>query len=133
MYGIKVIYDTGDTFHQEHDVEYTLSLTWENLDKAKQALKDIEEHYHCYMICKKEWNAGKKEIKKARDKAMKSPWCSEVCSEKSTHSDYWNYSLLLENDEGERVDEHICWTGYFESMVGADIINVKGGDLGFRL
>ena len=61
-YQIVVTYDTGDTFHQEHDVEGTIERTWQNgkksrgfmewedLDKAKKALKDIEEHYHCYMI-----------------------------------------------------------------------------------
>lgn len=133
MYGITVIYDTGDTFRRENDVEHTLNITWNNLDKAKQALQDIQEHYRCYTVEKKEWNADKKNIKKARDKAMKSPWCSHVTNDKSPERDYWQFSILLENDNGERIDEHVCWCGYFENLVGADIVSVNNGDLGFRI
>ena len=132
-YQIVVTYDTGDSFHQEHDVEETVNMEWNDLDKAKQALKDIESHYHCYMICHKEWNADKKDKDQARAKAMKAPWCSDVCKDNSSHRDYWNYSILLENDDGERKDCHICWTGYFESMVGADIVSTPDKGLSFRI
>ena len=133
MYGIEITYDTGDSFHQEHDVKHMLGMTWKNMDKAKQALKDIEDHYKVYMICSKEWNAGKNDIQKARRKAMKSPWCSCICEEKSSNRDYWQYSLLLENDEGERVDEHCAWVGYFESLVGADIVEPEDKEMSFRI
>jgi len=133
MYGIKIIYDTGDSFHHEYDVEHMLNLKWKDIEKAKKALKDIEDHYSCYMICNKKWYAGENEMMNAREKAMKSPWCSNVCKENSSHRDYWNYSLMLENDDGERVNEHCDWVGYFESLVGADIVEDEDGEMSFRI
>jgi len=133
MYRVEITYDTGDSFHQEHDVKHVIEeIEWASLEKAKQALKDIEEHYMLYMICHKEWNAGKKDKEDARAKAMNAPWCSEVCGEKSAHRDYWNYSLLLEDDNGERKNVHCCWVGYFEHLVGADIIDSGEEGMSFR-
>jgi membrane carboxypeptidase/penicillin-binding protein len=123
MHKITVTYDTGDSFHQEHDLKHDLELTWGNLDKAKQALKDIEEHYHFYMIMHKEWNVDKKDQEKAEKKAKKMKWYDK---------EYSDFNIWLENDNGERVQEHVCWTGYFESLVGADIVT-NSSDTSFRI
>jgi hypothetical protein len=129
MYSIEITYDTGDSFHKENDVKGAVrEISWKNEEKAKQAIKEIEEHYMCYMVCHKEWNADKEDIKKAREKAMKAKWCSEVCDDNSSNRDDWNYSLMLENDDGERVNCSCFWVGYFEHLVGADIVCERHDD-----
>ena len=123
MYKIEVTYDTGDTFHQEHDVRSVVDeLEWKSLTKAKKALKDIENHYKCYMMEKKEWNAGKEDKEKARKTAMRSKWCSNT-SNSGMERDYWHYSLMLEGDDGVRKNVYCNWVGYFESLVGAEVID----------
>ena len=120
MYLIQVTYDTGDSFKREDGVEQYLNLKWENLDKAKKALKELTEHYHLYMLMEKEYNAGKKEKKEAEKKIRKAKWSSLRQNEPVRHA---FYSILLENDDGERVSEHCFWCGYFEHLVGLDIIS----------
>ena len=123
MYRIKITYDTGDSFHQEHDVEGYLNVKFSNPDKAKKALKDIESHYKFYMMLHKEWNADKKDKEKAKRIAEKSDWYSKEYSE---------HTILIENDDGNRVSENCFWCGYFESLVGADVESDPEHGLSFR-
>lgn len=114
MYSIEVTYDTGDSFHQEYDVKHMIGeVEWKSLKKAKQALKDLEAHYHWYMIIHKEWNVDNNDRKRATNKAKKCAWYSH---------EYPDFTILLANDDGIRVPIRSCWTGYFDSMTGADII-----------
>jgi len=93
-YTINITYDTGDSFHTENGVEGTINLSWRNLKKAQQALHDIQMHHACYMIMDRDYNVGKKEKEKAMKVVKSSSW---YCS------DSWQYSILLENDDGVRV------------------------------
>tara|TARA_R110000824_G_scaffold12226_7_gene53652 strand:- start:61771 stop:62181 length:411 start_codon:yes stop_codon:yes gene_type:complete len=132
-YSIEITYDTGDSFHQENGLTETISkVSWDDMDKAKKALKDIEDHYHQYMIINREWNAGKKEKDEAREIAMKAPWCYKPCEEDTSESDYWTYGIMLEDDDGERKHVHCFWTGYFEHLVGADILENRDKEMSFR-
>ena len=117
MYKVTITYDTGDSFHREDGVIEDLEMQWVSIDKAKQALKDIEEHYFFYMMMKKEWNADKNDQKKAKKNAQGKPWYA------GDRHPY--YSVLLENDEGERVSKHAFWTGYFEHLVGGEVGEVE--------
>jgi len=130
MYRIKITYDTGDSFHRKDDVVEYLKLEFKNIDKAKQALKDIEEHYYCYMIRDKEWSAGDEDKERALNRAKKSPWY--YSPEKKAFAGSWHFAILLKNDEGLRVNEHVFWTGYFEHLVGADIECTQDEGLTFR-
>lgn len=112
MYKIKITYDTGDSFHQEHGLTEHLKMKWSNLDKAKQALRDIEAHYKHYLIMHKEWNADQKDKDKSKKKAEKMPWYDR---------EYPDFTIHLENDSGNREQEHCFWCGYFESLVGVDV------------
>lgn len=124
MYSIMITYDTGDSFHQVHGEEHTLPMSWSSLEKAKQALQDIQAHYHFYMILHKEWNVDKKDKEKATKFAQSRPWHS---------GKYAEYNILLENDEGNRVSVGTgAWCGYFENLVGADIISSPEEGLSFR-
>lgn len=119
---IKITYDTGNSFHRESNVIRYLKLEFNDLDKAKLALKYIKDHYNFYMICEKELDASKKQKEEALKKAKKSPWYST--------DGYPDFTIRLENDDGELVNENVFWTGYFESLVGADI---EDGDMSFKL
>lgn len=124
MYKIEITYDTGDSFHQENDVKHMIEeIKWESLEKAKQALKDIKEHYMFYMVMHKEWNVSEEQKQKAEDKAKKKSWYE---------NEYPDFHFYLENDNGKKIKVHSCWTGYFDSLVGADIIEDKE-EFSFRM
>ena len=124
MYKIEVAYDTGDSFHQEHDVKHVINeVSWNSLSAAKRALKAIEQHYHFYMILHKEWNVDKKDKDNAKRQAEQCKWYDK---------EYPDFIFYLEDDNGDLVKVYSRWTGYFESMVGADIITENEG-MSFRI
>ena len=128
-YKIQINYDTGDSFHNETDCTETLNMSWDNLDKAKQALKDIKEHHEFYMFMKQTYEASKSQQEKYQRKARRKPW---HCGENKDQYEF--YGLMLENDEGERVHESAFWCGYFESLNGAEIIvPIDEDDLKFEV
>ncbi len=119
-YSIQITYDTGDTFHNEYGLTRNLDLQWDDLEKAKQAVKDIESHYKNHIHLKYNYDVSKKEQKKIRENLSNHPWYK-----KPNSCGYWELAIMLENDEGERVYESAFWTGYFESLVGAEIVENK--------
>ena len=127
MYSIKIIYDTGDSFHKCEGVEEVIEeISWAKLEKAKQALRDIQAHYHLYMILHKEWNVDKKDKEKAIKFAQTQHWYAS--DEKYSH-----FYILLENDDGNRVKVYTAtWCGFFESLVGADVVSTPEEGLSFR-
>ena len=125
MYRIEITYDTGDSFHQEHDCKHVINeIKWKSLDSAKAALKDIKNHYMFYMIMHKEWNVGQEEKDKASAKAKKQKWYD---------NEYPDFKFHLEDDDGKRVPVHSCWTGYFDSLVGADVVADPDDGISFRI
>jgi hypothetical protein len=76
------------------------------------------------MILHKEFDAGQKEKDKAEQQAQKQPWYDK---------EYPKFCLLLEDDQGERVKIHSFWIGYFETLVGGEIVNTVDDDMKFRL
>ena len=125
MYKIQITYDTGDSFHQENGLmENVEGIQWKSLTKAKKALKDIEKHYHFYMMLNKEWNAGQDDKDKVTKNAKRCKWYSG--------DEYPYYSLLVENDKGERVPIRSFWCGYFEHLVGAEVKTAKDDSMSFE-
>ena len=115
MYKIQITYDSADSFNNYDGLVDNIGLTWKRKDMAKKALKDIEAHYHDYMILNKEYNAGKKEQDAARKHAKRCDWYN-------TGSADYMYGIMLKNDDGERVFEDTFWIGYFEHLVDAEIV-----------
>jgi len=118
MYYIKITYDTGDSFNTETGLVETLPLSWNNQEKAEQALNDIHEHYKAYYAANKEWGTTIESRKEIEDKARTKSWFRH-----EDNGQYWEFGIMLENDEGERV---LCGTsfycGYFEYLQGAEIV-----------
>lgn len=129
MYSVKIIYDTGDSFHRTDGVEEIIrDISWTKLEKAKQALRDIQAHYHLYMILYKEWNVDKADKEKAIKFAKSQPWYHTGERER-----YDYFYVMLENDDGDRVKVYTAsWCGFFESLVGADIVLAPEDGFSFR-
>ena len=120
MYRIKITYDTGDSFHKETGLISYLGLTWEKKKLAQQAVKDIEDQYQCYMILNKECDAGEKELGTVKRHILKSNWYHEL---PSYITDYNFFGILLKNDDGKRVHQHVFWTGYFDTLVDVELVD----------
>lgn len=117
MYKIKITYDTGDSFKTERGLEDYIEGSWNNLDVVTENLNRIKEHYQYYELCT-EYNFGKS--KKQVDRLIKE------YEEKDWYAGDANdciYSLKLLTDEGVEytVSAH-QWCGYFESLVGAEVV-----------
>lgn len=117
MYKIKITFDTGDSFHRERDIEEYLDIVFSNKNKAIKAMKDIEDHYTAYVFLHEEYNVDEKDKDKMMKKIKKCDWFVN-----GKYEDAWVGSIALENDNGERIEENVFWTGYFESLCAIDII-----------
>ena len=122
MYSIEVSYQTGDSFGSQ-DTSDVLELTWDNLEVAKRNLKAIKEHDELYSKLNG-YDFGKNRDQ-LLEEASKKPWF--VQDDKS----HFHGSLRLEADNGNYMQLHAMWCGYFESLHGAKII-VDNSDMEFR-
>ena len=129
MYKIKIVYDTGDSFHTERDVTEYLSITFEDKEKAKKAIKDIEEHYDLYVLIKQDTDISEKQKERILRSSRNKTWFYTEDG-KSSWEDWWQYKIRLEEDNGKIKDIHVFWTGYFETLVGA-YIEESSDDMSF--
>lgn len=120
IYQIKYSYNTGDSFGHEDNLEAILPYKWENLDRAKESLARIRDHYKWFCDlddCRKP---------KTRDELMKEaatkPWFVEK----------YSFCLMLVDDKGEPFQCSSSWCGYFESLNWAEIIT-EPVDNGMRI
>lgn len=93
---IKVGYATGDSNGSESATK-VLEMEWESLDLAKQNLQRIKEH--------RDWTRG--------DARAAEPVWNQGCPHGAIR-------LLLDN--GNTVQFHCPWIGYFEQFEWAEII-----------
>lgn len=107
MFKIKYYYKTGDSFGS-HDEEEILEFEWNDIEKAREALKRIKEHYN--------WYCSLHSYKE--DKPVPKWWY------KPNHIDEYSARsiLFLEMDHGEEVQFWPPWIGYFESLYSAEIV-----------
>ncbi len=125
MYTIKVDYRTGDSFHTEENSD-ELGICWESKDLAKQALKDIKEHYDTWEVCGYSVSVDDK-----YKESKKHPWHYEY--KEFNQKDMSGYSLSLEGDDGERHQVSCFWVGYFEHLLGAEIVIDGDDDMKFTI
>lgn len=149
-YRIKYTYDTGDSFSNQYGLESFLELEWNDFDVAKANLKRIEEHYRQYQECHTYYKIDKQEIFKgnenkdwfvkkdrliayigidkshchyidenSRERFLKNGYTIDVIIDETAAGN----EIILYTDEGNKWQFWAPWCGYFESLVGAEIIS----------
>lgn len=121
-YTIEIAYQTGDSFHSE-ETTGELGISWENLDKAKEALQRIAA------------------IEKLEDKFSFSTSEADKDVERAKlagytkHERWASWGLSLQLDDGTEQPVHPFWHGYFERFISAEIVPVDRGntDMKFTL
>lgn len=109
---IEINYTTGNSFGSEECTE-EVGMAWNDLDKAKEALQAIKEHYKAYEkvnSCSYRSRPNKTTWKDFEHE----DWCSE---------EYPEFTMDVRMDSGEFHALHVFWTGYFETLHGARIIS----------
>lgn len=107
---IKYSYRTGDSFNT-YDNEDVLEYEWEHLEKAKEALKRIREHYDWYTY-KESHGYNKKEVEKPK-------WHNVNSEHASLSGEHCLINIQMDN--GAEVQFWPPWCGYFEKLYGAEI------------
>ena len=116
-YKIKIIYDTGDSYKTERGLEDYLDGEWSNLEVVTENLNRIRLHYEYYQLCTG-YNFGKskKQVEQEIKEFQKEKWFAGKATE-------CIYSLKLLTDDGtEYIQSCSQWCGYFESLVGAEVV-----------
>ena len=107
MYTIKIYYRTGDSFHTE-DTEQILEGSWDNLVILRANLERIKNHYKYY-----ETIYGYSLYK-----------LPELEEPENWNKEYpWQITLYLDN--GNEWKFHAFWCGYFETLLGAEIVEIN--------
>ena len=119
-YVIEVTYDSGDSYETRPNQKEILELTWEDLSVAKDNLKRIQEHYEFY---KKLYSANYTLKDKIKKDMIRQRWGVENDPERC---------LKLATDDGGEWQILAFWTGYFETLRGAEII-IDNKDMKFEL
>ena len=110
MFKIIYNYNTGDSFHQEHELHGEIETTWENIEIAEENLKRIEEHYSFYEELYNHESKSKKQI-------------IEENKDKIWFVRKYEFCLNLKADDGKEFQYSASkWCGYFESLNWAEIV-----------
>lgn len=118
MYTIEIKYQTGDSLGSTNKVS-EVGYEWNDLDKAKEALKCIKEHhqYFKYMdSCR--WN--KDTDKYPTDYLEKQRWINN----KGQYDRVGEYSIKVPSNGGDLTVISCFWMGYFEDLHSAKIVSV---------
>ncbi len=106
MYNIKIQYQTGDSFSTA-EREETIEMEWVHLDRAKESLKRIQNHYEFYQKHDNIWE--KPEGVELPEGVLWDDENKMIC-------------LELIADNGDPFRYGCFWVGYFESLRSATIV-----------
>ena len=122
IYHIEYSYRTGDSFGTQ-DHEDVLEYEWNDLEKAKESLARIKEHYTWY---------ESKENHYGREKKVEEPSWHKISGE---HAQLGGEHCILNipMDNGNEVQFWPPWCGYFESLYGASIVSDEDDDMSFQI
>src|SRR5688500_5033675 len=101
---IQIDYKTGDSFGS-HNETSQLGISWENLDRAKEALEHIRQI---------------NEIERNDD------WREDPDFAALPY--YGEHSIMLPLDDGTEHKHSTFWKGYFEHLLKAQIVVVERTD-----
>lgn len=115
MFAIRLRYTTGNTFNTSV-VEDDLEIKWDTMEKAKEAMTHLKEHW----IFAKNKNEPNEERKKALlEEALQTTWYS---------SDYPEMHYYLKDNDGNLEEVWASYLGYFETLHEATIVWVGDND-----
>lgn len=114
MYTIEIDYETGSSFGSERRIE-EVGWEWKDLNKAKESLRRIKEHHKACRTRKYDH----------RDTGPKERW--------STKKEGWEYSVIIEDDDGNPAKIAAFWEGYFETLYSAEILIAEDPDIKFKV
>jgi len=103
-YKIEISYRTGNSFNTDDCIDL-IEYDWTDLDKAKESLKRIENHYKFYEEYSNMYTKPKVKI------PIGVVWDTELKQ----------VSLELVDDNGKPFRYSSFWTGYFEELYEAKI------------
>lgn len=109
-YKIQYFYRVGDSFSSE-DRTSILEFEWENIDRAKEALQRIKEHYL--------WFKSLHDYSRFNAVKIERPVWHDVGKD---YEGMVEYVINLPLDAGNEVQFHVPWCGYFEALYSAEII-----------
>lgn len=104
MYTIKIDYSTGDSFGTHNEKDF-IGYAWNSFERAKQAKKVIIEHDR-YFAAK-----GSRVVAKPKPNRL--------------FDRYGEYSVPVEDDNGNAVEIHAFWRGYFEEFCSATVVKSR--------
>lgn len=115
MYNILIKYETGDSFNSYNE-EDVVGHMWSDIEKAKQSLQRIKNHYEYYQKTDTVWYD-----KKPKNLPEGVGWDYELKM----------VTLLVVNDNGEEVRINDFWCDYFDTLHSAEIVleNSKNKDM----
>lgn len=138
-YKIRVDYSTGDSYGSRDTSDF-IELEWDNLDIAKENLRRIKEHYEFY---RQENSYTRRYNKDAKDYSDR-PWFVNVPKPWLISSDrridekdvkkfpgdveyrpdpyFSQHCIKLIADNGNEMQMSCFWCGYFEHLIGAEIV-----------
>jgi hypothetical protein len=115
MYKIYYTYTTGSTFSTERGCPGEHEYVFNDLDKAKAALKRMKEHY--------EWETDRRSAYTAKEAKAPSWW--KKSPDEIKYNISYNYSFNVEGNDGEEVWLNgSTYLGYFEYLEEAEIRHV---------
>lgn len=112
-YQIHAEYETGDS-NGRHDTSTTLEMVWEDLEKAKAALKRLEEHYRWY-DGRDSWEVRYKKVAPPEEPA----WHVGLP---------YDFTVKVLLDNGAEVQFLAPWCGYFERLRSLEIVRARCAD-----
>lgn len=124
-YVINIVYTTGNTFNT-YETEDTIDIVWEDLNKAKKALKAIKKH-HDAMNVLSSIRYDEKEYNKHLDCFVDEEWFftkKKISGDVKMlfFSDSYKSNIVVQRDDGTNDIIYAFWNGYFETIHKAEII-----------
>lgn len=114
-YKILINYQSGNSFRCDVYEDY-LELEWDNLEVAKRNLAFIKEHWEMYSELNS-YRMGKPTKEETFENYSNKQWFVD-----NGDPHYSEYCMLLEADNGNKMQQRNFWCGYFEDLHGAEII-----------
>ena len=119
-YQIRAYYSTGDS-SITYETSTELAPVWNNLDRAKESLKLLTAHHQAYQEVERPWGRSYEAID--YDAIMNASWYTGKklkTHNARTHSD-WHYSAMIVSDNGDPIQCHVPYHGYFEHLQKLEI------------